>query len=352
MTPPPMPLLFEPIFKPKPWGGRKLADLFHKRLPPGQRIGESWELVSLPGDESRVRGGPLAGRTLSELVALWGRDLLGDAALLDGRFPLLIKFLDARENLSVQVHPRPDGPDAARGAPIKHEAWYVVDADPGAAIFVGLRPGVTRQQFESLAHTPQVQELLVRRPVQASDCFYLPSGTVHALGAGVVVAEVQTPSDVTYRLYDWGRLDDHGQPRELHVQQGLANALLATPEAAICQPRVQVETPLGIATRLAVCDHFSIDVVSLSPGAAVSPPPGAPPAEWGGRPDPAQIEQWGGRPCPPVVLILLAGAGRLSSPPVPNVDCVAGDVMLIPAGARPLIVDWKSNGRALLVTPR
>jgi mannose-6-phosphate isomerase len=267
MSVPPIPVIFEPIFKPKPWGGRTLERLFAKPLPPNVPIGESWEAVSLPGNESRVKGGPLAGRAVSELIDLWGRCLCGSAELADGRFPLLIKFLDAREHLSVQVHPKPD--DAAPGrwqAGIKHEAWYVLHAEPGAEMFVGFKPDVKPDDVARAANTPAMADLLRRWPVKAGQCYYLPSGTAHALGAGIVVAEVQTPSDITYRLYDWDRVGLDGQPRELHVEQGLANARYDVADDMILQPRSHNAGMFATVTRVAACDRFLIDKVRLSEG--------------------------------------------------------------------------------------
>ncbi len=220
----PYPLTFEPILKPRIWGGRALEQVLGKPLPPGETIGESWELCDLETDQSVVRTGPAQGRTLAQMVREWGPQLLGEAALVDGRFPLLLKFLDAQQTLSVQVHP--DAATAGRlggAVRIKHEAWYIIDAAPEAFIYRGLRSGVTADGFRAALAEGGVASLLNRIPVRKGQCYYLPSGTVHALGAGVLVAEVQTPSDVTYRLYDWDRLDARtGRPRDLHVEEALA----------------------------------------------------------------------------------------------------------------------------------
>lgn len=216
MDSPPVPVVFEPLFQPRPWGGRRLASHFGKALPPEIAIGESWELSGLPGHVSRVRGGPLAGLTLTELVGRWGERLLGRAALRAGRFPLLIKFLDAREPLSVQVHPPAPHVDA------KDEAWFIVAADAGAELLIGLREGVSRADLAAAAGRAATVDLLRCWPAVPGCCYLLPSGTPHALGGGVLVAEVQTPSDVTYRLYDWERRDAAGRPRALHIAEGLA----------------------------------------------------------------------------------------------------------------------------------
>ncbi len=252
----PLPVVFEPIFKPKPWGGRRFETRLGKRLPAGASIGESWELVSLAGDESRVRGGPLAGTSVAELVERWGSDLLGGAALVDGRFPLLLKYLDAAENLSVQVHPQP----GAGGGPVKHESWYVIDAEPGACVYIGLQPGVTPEDLHRAADSPAVVELLRRRAARPGDCFYLPSGVLHALGAGTLVAEV------TYRLYDWDRRDAQGRPRELHIAQALAHTRFDVDEAEIVTRRRHVASVFSTATRLTVCDSFLVEKVRVIGG--------------------------------------------------------------------------------------
>ncbi len=262
MSIPAIPVVFEPIFKAKPWGGRELERLFNKPLPGDGPIGESWELADLPGNESRVARGPLAGKTVGKLIEMWGRDLLGNAGLVDGRFPLLIKFLDARERLSVQVHPSGPATASERQQPgVKHEAWYVVDAEPGAVLYLGLKPGVGPEEVRAAGSTPALAELHQLRPGEPGRCYYLPSGIPHALGAGLVVAEVQTPSDVTYRLYDWERLGLDGKPRELHVEQALANIRYDVPEQEIAQPRSQSVYADQTVERLVTCERFLIDRV-------------------------------------------------------------------------------------------
>lgn len=310
MTPHPQPVLFEPVLKPKPWGGRGLERRFGKALPPDTPIGESWELVSLPGDESRVRSGPLAGRTLSDLMGLWGPGALGGARPIDGRFPLLIKFLDARENLSIQVHPRPDGQAARRGAPVKHEAWYVVHAEPGAQLYIGTRPGVTLDDLRAAAGSPRLPELLRRWPARPGLSYYLPSGTPHALGGGILLAEVQTPSDVTYRLYDWGRVDERGRARELHVDEALANVRIDVPPDVIRPPRRHVGSVFSTSTRLVACEAFIIEKVRIVGGLSEALPYD-------------ELAVW----------IVLSGAGELGCT---DGSCAfrPGDVVLIPAGVR------------------
>ena len=267
MSTPPLPLVFEPLFKAKPWGGRRLADLFDKALPGDEPIGESWELVSLPENESRVQGGPLAGSTLADAVALWGRELLGDVLLFDGRFPLLIKFLDAQQHLSVQVHPKPAADDPQGWSPgIKHECWYVLHAEPGAKLYVGLRSGVTPADVARVANTPEMVDVLQVWEGKPGQCYYLPSGTLHALGAGLVVAEVQTPSDVTYRAYDWDRVGLDGTPRELHIEQSLENTRYDVTTEMILQPQRDIAGSVAEGKRIAACERFTMDVLQRAGG--------------------------------------------------------------------------------------
>lgn len=304
-APRPQPVVFEPIFKPKPWGGRALAEVFGKHIPDGP-VGESWELVSLPGNESVARGGPLAGRSISDFVGLWGDDLLGEAKPVDGGFPLLIKFLDARDDLSVQVHPKPpdDGPPPPG---IKHEAWYVIRAEADAKMYIGLADGVGPNDLRAAANTPGMADLLKARPVRVGDCFYLPSGTPHALGGGILVAEVQTPSDTTYRLYDWDRKGLDGKPRTLHIEEGLANVRYDIGEDDVIQPRRSIA---GGGEQLVECEAFGL--VRLA-----------------GRGEQSAIGDAGRMS----ILIVLRGSGRIDSG---DWACAfaAGDVVLVPAACR------------------
>lgn len=268
----PAAVVLEPILKARPWGGAALAR-WGKALPADVLIGESWELSDLPGDESRVARGPLRGHTIRELMSEWGRHLLGDCAPVAGRFPLLVKLLDAADNLSVQVHPRPrdvidQGSGVNSGSPypaVKHECWFVLEALPGAVLYAGLLPGITAAELSDALGTARIVELLARREVRAGDCFYLPSGTLHALGAGILVAEVQTPSDVTYRAYDWERRDSAGRARELHLSESLDNVrwdvaeshILAAASAA--DPESARFAPITGATPLVRCPAFALD---------------------------------------------------------------------------------------------
>ena len=209
------PLTFEPIYKEKIWGGRNLARLFGRELP-ADNVGESWELADLENGVSVVANGPLAGKTLTEVTAELGSDLLGGAkAQPDGRFPLLLKLLDANGILSLQVHPDAEAVAAIGGsAALKTECWYVVDSRDGY-IYKGVKEGVSPERFREAIESDTCEEVVVRYDVVEGDFHYLPAGTVHAIGTGLVIAEVQTPSDTTYRVTDWGR------GREIHVERSM-----------------------------------------------------------------------------------------------------------------------------------
>lgn len=263
------PLKFQPIYKEKVWGGRTLEKL-GRRLPEGAKIGESWEIADLAStspsggggspERSVVANGPLAGRTLHDLIHQYGQRLMGRLPLSDdGGFPLLVKFLDASENLSVQVHPSPSYARAHPEAHLKSEAWYIIDAIPGSVIYKGVREGVTPEQFRQAIEDRTVESLLIAVPVKPGDCHYLPSGTCHALGAGILVAEVQTPSDTTFRVYDWGR-----PGRELHIEQALECIEFGPARTAPYEKRSHIAGMFTAVSHLVSCEHFRIEKVRMS----------------------------------------------------------------------------------------
>lgn len=219
------PITFRPLFMERVWGGRRLETVLGKPLPDGAVIGESWEIVDRPEAQSEVLGGGPAGQTLHELWAGPQRTATfgARAAGAGERFPLLIKVLDCEDTLSVQVHPPATLADDLGGEP-KTEMWVIADARPGAHLFAGLRRGVTRERFErALRGGEDVSALLHRVEVQRGDTMFLPSGRVHAIGAGNLIVEVQQNSDTTYRVYDFDRPGLDGRPRELHVAESLAS---------------------------------------------------------------------------------------------------------------------------------
>jgi len=225
------PLLLQPQFHERVWGARDLAPLYSREIT-GNPIGEAW----LTGDDCRVANGPLSGRTLAELSREFGAKLLGEVTADKSRFPLLIKFLFPKDKLSVQVHPD-DAAAAAVGQPCgKTECWYVLKAEPGAQIGLGLKPGTTRSEVECAIREVRMEQLLNWIDLRAGDMVYVDAGTVHAIGPGAVIVETQQNSDTTYRLYDYGR------PRELHIEHGLKAAKEQTHAGKVIAGHLQLES--------------------------------------------------------------------------------------------------------------
>ena len=266
------PFTFRPIFKERVWGGRELERLYHKPLPPGARIGESWEISDRPGDVSVIANGPLAGKDLRWLMENHPADLLGAARPQDGRFPLLLKILDAQDRLSLQVHP-PAAKAAALGGEPKTEMWYVAEAAPGAELYVGLKRGVTRAEFERRIKAGTVAECFHRVCVRPGDALFLPSGRVHALGAGLVIFEIQQNSDTTYRVFDWNRVGLDGKPRELHVPQSLASIDFSDFEPPLL-PRGYVQAGARQTRSLVRDALFTVEAHEAGAGASVPLGPG------------------------------------------------------------------------------
>jgi mannose-6-phosphate isomerase len=327
------PLKFKPRFVEKIWGGRKLETVLGKKLPPEKPIGESWELYDFPpgvveGTEGWVSAlvseGPMAGKTLHELIEQFGKDVHGDVPLVGphGQFPILIKFLDAREDLSVQVHPPKEYADTHPGAFLKSEAWYVFQHDSGARILKGLVQGTTREQFKRAIENGTVESLIKSIPVKDGDCYYLPSGTVHALGAGILAAEVQTPSDTTYRVYDFNRIEAAtGKPRKLHIEQAF-DCIDFT--GAIDKLSEQKRSHVGgyhtTVTRLVDCPYFKLEKVRMTEGVE----------------EPVPYDQ-------PVVWMMLEGQSQVRVKNVSQPTLInRGDTVLLPASMdQPVIKTMK-----------
>ena len=287
------PLLLIPIFDERPWGVRDLRPIYTKTVK--DPIGESW----LTWEESRVANGPLSGRTLGELAKQYRRDLVGEAAVYEDRFPLLIKFLFPAEKLSVQVHPDDEGARRV-GQPFgKTECWYVLDAKPGAELALGLKPGTTIEEFEQAIRETRAEELLNWIEVQPGDILYVPAGTVHTIGGGMILLETQQTSDITYRLYDYGR------PRELHIQEGLAAVKLHTRAGKVIRrptddPEMVIQSPF-----------FQVEKIKLA-------------AELQGQMTPAS----------PHIVVAIDGSGILESPGMEPVSFARGEAVVVPAGVR------------------
>lgn len=229
------PLVFEPIFMERVWGGRRLESLFGKRLPSAALIGESWEIVDRAEAQSVVHEGPLRGATLHELWCKDREEIFGDVPQAP-RFPILCKLLDAQENLSLQVHP-PPGIAEKLGGESKSELWYVAKAAAKARLYAGVKKGTTRETFLKALDEGKVEKHLHAIEVEAGNAIFLPSGRMHALGAGSVLVEIQENSDTTYRIYDWDRAKKRRPPRQMHIPEAMQCVDFNDVEPALLRPK-------------------------------------------------------------------------------------------------------------------
>ena len=307
------PLIFAPRLKHYLWGGRRLEQLFGRRLPEGVTA-ESWEVSGYPDEPSVVVDGPLAGRELPNLVAEYGVDLLGHRRARGaerGTFPLLVKLLDASHALSVQVHPDDAWAAAHRtGEAGKAEMWHILHTEPGARIIHGLAPGVDRVAFRRAVAKRRVQDVLNRVVVRPGDSVMVPAGTVHGILSGVVLLEVQQTSDTTYRIHDWDRLGPDGRPRELHVAKALEVIDFEGRGAALVKPRT-VEASGGIRREVITeCRHFVVERIRAEAGAVFA-----------ATLDGASFEIWG----------TVAGTASLGASGAPARDLEPARFVLLPA---------------------
>jgi mannose-6-phosphate isomerase len=291
------PLKFGPIYKERIWGGSMLREVFGRETPRGKRIGESWELADLPEDKSKIINGELAGETLEQAISKYPDEITGSRKF-SLPFPLLIKFLDCGDVLSVQVHPDEQTCRRMGKGDFKTECWYIIQAAPGAVIYKGLKEGVTRGKLERAIKEGTVEKMLNKVEVKAGQCHYLPAGTAHAIGAGLLIAEIQTPSDTTYRVFDWNRVDKTGQARPLHIEEALESIHFDASGDNLAV------TTIG---RLVDSDYFQIDKGHQMRNCEVLLSPG-------------QMK----------TLIVLSGFGRFVGSPA-AVDFKAGDTILVPA---------------------
>ena len=265
------PLKLVPTYKDYLWGGDRIPRHFGRALPPGI-YAESWEVSDRPEGMSVVSEGPFVGRTLAELVRTHGEDLLGRGVAAD-RFPLLVKLIDAKQALSVQVHPN-DASAAQFGGEAKTEMWYVLAADPGAFVYCGFKPGVDEAALRVALKAGGVEDLLKRIPVAAGDAVFMPGGCVHAIGAGCLLYECQQNSNTTYRLYDFGRLGPDGKPRALHIEESIKVIDWNPAGAGLAPSRVVASMPGGVIRSVVASPYFSVERLDLS-GTVTLPPRGA-----------------------------------------------------------------------------
>lgn len=254
------PLTFEPIFKERIWGGTKLKNFLNKSFN-GNRIGESWELSAVANDVSVISNGEFAGLNIKELIEKYPTELLGSKSIekFGLEFPLLFKFLDAKEDLSIQVHPNDELAKQRHNSFGKTEMWYVLQADSTARLVVGFKNKTNKNNYLKHLQNKTLVSILNETPVKKGDTFFLETGTVHAIGAGVLIAEIQQTSDITYRLYDWDRVDADGNDRELHNE--LAVDAINYEET---NTKVQYNSERNESVNLVACPFFVTNILEVS----------------------------------------------------------------------------------------
>jgi mannose-6-phosphate isomerase len=254
------PLKFSPILKDKIWGGTKLKSTLNKASD-SKELGESWELSGIENDESVVENGFLAGNNLTELIEVYMGDLVGDK-IYDAyglSFPLLFKFIDANQNLSIQVHPNDETAMERHSCFGKTEMWYVVDADKDAELIIGFTEDCSKESYLEALENDTVEDLLQHIPIAKGDVFFIPAGLVHAICKGALIAEIQQSSDITYRIYDYKRVDDKGNERELHTEQ----ALDVIDFSASKNPKTIYKVVDNQITELVNCDYFTTNLIAF-----------------------------------------------------------------------------------------
>jgi len=254
------PLKFEPILKHRIWGGRKLKDVLQKEYADDQTIGESWELSGIEGDESVVINGELAGNTINDLLEIYMDELVGGKVFdqFGFTFPLLFKFLDANENLSIQVHPT-DEIAEEQDSFGKTEMWYVINAEEGAELIVGFSEPIDKDTFLQHMQNGTLESILKKEKVRSGDVFFIPAGLIHSIGKGILLAEIQQSSDLTYRIYDYNRVDENGNPRPLHIEQALEVIDFENHANA----KVQYQKIVNQSASLVKCEYFTTNLLSF-----------------------------------------------------------------------------------------
>jgi len=318
---------FHPQFFHKIWGGDRLHSVLKKNVGGTNPCGESWELSDVPSSPSKVMGGRFDGMTLSEVLTRFGHQIMGKGWVVEGaptpRFPLLIKFLDAREDLSVQVHPNDELAFLRHGCPGKTEMWYVLEAEPGATLITGFKGEMDAERYTRMLNEGRIMEVLNREPVAAGDVFFIPAGRIHTIGKGIVLAEIQQSSDITYRLYDFDRVDEHGRLRDLHTDEALA-ALDFKPYASYRTPYTRVDH--GVV-ELVNCPYFRTFLLQLKqPMVRTS------------------VHHMGFR-----VFMVVGGSGRVESSQE-EVGLSMGDTLLVSAEAAEVAIFPDNEGISLLET--
>ncbi|WP_338377933.1 type I phosphomannose isomerase catalytic subunit [uncultured Flavobacterium sp.] len=253
------PLTFEPILKERIWGGTKLKTYLNKPTT-SDFTGESWELSTVPNDISIVKNGILKGKNVNELIELYPTEFLGSETIarFGTEFPLLFKFLDAKQDLSIQLHPNDELAKKRHNSFGKTEMWYVMQADENARLIVGFKENSNPDEYKNALNNKNLVSILNEVKVKAGDVFFLETGTIHAIGAGIVIAEIQQTSDVTYRVYDFDRVDANGNYRELHTELALDALNYNTTEA-----QVSYDTTINSSNKVVHCDYFKTNIIPL-----------------------------------------------------------------------------------------
>jgi mannose-6-phosphate isomerase len=253
------PLKFDTVLKEKVWGGSALTSLYNKGAKGLNNIGESWELSAIADNQSVVSNGFLAGNNIEELIEVYMGDITGDSIYekFGNEFPLLIKFIEAQENLSIQVHPGNELAKKRHKAYGKTEMWYILESKDGARIYTGFKEGVTKELYEKAVREGTVDDLMNVEIAAAGDIFFTPAGRVHAIGAGIVLLEIQQTSDITYRIFDWNRKNNGHEKRELHTEL----ALEAIDFKQTGKNKIRVEPALNISEKLVECEFFNAYII-------------------------------------------------------------------------------------------
>ena len=253
------PLRFEPILKERIWGGDSLKRHFGKKTEDDKKVGDSWEISGLSGDVSIVSNGFLAGNSLEELIEVYMGDLTGDIIYekFGNEFPLLIKLLDARDILSIQVHPGNELAKERHNALGKSEMWYILDAQPEAKIYSGFSRPINKEIFLEQLNKNAIEEIINKEIVKSGQSYYIPAGLVHSIGAGIVLAEIQQTSDITYRVFDWNRKRKDGEPRELNIDLALDSIDFSATGKSI----IEKEATLNQTKNLLECQYFCTNVI-------------------------------------------------------------------------------------------
>lgn len=256
----PYPFTFQPIYKERIWGGTKLKTVLHKSFD-GNQIGESWELSTVANDISIIANGLYEGKSISDLITQFPTEILGAESIekFGYEFPLLFKFLDAKEDLSIQVHPNDALAKARHNSFGKTEMWYVMQADENARLVVGFKENMSKETYLQHVTAHSLSSILNETTVEKGDTFFLETGTVHAIGAGVLIAEIQQTSDITYRLYDWDRVDENGVARELHTELAL-DAI----NFAVTNTKIPYHKETNQSVNLVDCPFFKTNLLEIS----------------------------------------------------------------------------------------